>query len=93
MLAEKTLDLLRLLVRVFAQVQTTWALIGGAALPLRGRVRGTRDLDLLVLSQDPDRIVRSLREAGFAHATSGELGLAERWTEVSQAADELRKMV
>lgn len=92
MLADKTVDLLGLLLRVFAQIRATWALIGGAALPLRGRVRGTRDLDLLVLSQDPDRIVHSLREAGFAHHERADRHKLDRvvllrfWYPISESA-------
>ncbi len=92
MLADKTIDLLKLLVRVFAQIHATWALIGGAALPLRGRVRGTRDLDLLALSQDPDGIVHSLREAGFAHHERADRHKLDRvvllrfWYPISESA-------
>lgn len=92
LLADKTVDLLSLLVRVLAQIHATWALIGGAALPLRGRVRGTRDLDLLVLSQDPDRIVNSLREVGFAHHERADRHKLDRvvllrfWYPISESA-------
>lgn len=72
----------------------SWALIGGAALPARGRARGTRDLDLLAAIPETEMsaLIERLQESGFAHHPRADQHQLERvtlyrfWFPVSQAA-------
>lgn len=67
MLSGKTLDILILVGQLLNDQGIPWALIGGAAMPLRGRIRSTRDLDVLLRPQAMADLIEKLRESGFAH--------------------------
>lgn len=67
MLSGKTLEILVLVGQLLNKEGVPWALIGDAAMPLRGRIRSTRDLDVLLRAPDMAGIIDRLRESGFAH--------------------------
>lgn len=56
-----------------------WALIGGAAVMARGRIRGTRDFDVLLHSslkpgaQGARELIARLQDLGFAHLSRGDV--------------------
>ncbi|MBM3461912.1 MAG: hypothetical protein FJX76_07415 [Armatimonadetes bacterium] len=76
--------------------RVTYAVIGGAAIAVRGRVRGTRDLDLILHSQagpeGMDRVKKLMSDAGFAHHPRADRHELDRvtlyrfWYPVSAAA-------
>ena len=72
-MGEGMLEALRLLAEALGSVGARFALIGGAAMPVWGHDRSTRDVDAIVLADPGDergqiqRIVEALRARGFAH--------------------------
>lgn len=55
--------------RLFAEHEVRYLLVGGYAVGLHGHVRGTADIDLWVdtAGENPDRIVSAVRAFGFAN--------------------------
>lgn len=49
----------------FARAQVPYALCGGLAVTVHGATRSTRDIDLLVLAEDVERVVALLRPLGW----------------------------
>lgn len=72
-MGEGMIEALRLLAEALDAVGARFALIGGAAMPVWGHDRSTRDVDAIVLADTGDergqvhRIVEALRARGFAH--------------------------
>lgn len=94
MLGGRYAEILGRVAQVLGDLKIPWALIGGAALPARGRVRGTRDLDVLIVADasDVSLLARHLQEAGFAHHPRADVHPLERvvlyrfWFPVAPAA-------
>lgn len=53
------------LLGAFEQDQLDYALCGALALAVHGHPRATRDIDLLALPEDLDRITRAARRSGY----------------------------
>lgn len=74
MLGDALLAALRLAVEALEECQVQYALIGGLGAMLRGRIRNTRDCDVLALL--PEERVAVLKEAlrcrGFSHLDRGD---------------------
>lgn len=72
-MGEALFEALRLLAEALTSAGGQFALIGGAAMPVWGHDRSTRDVDAIVLTepgsepQQVARIVEALRARGFAH--------------------------
>lgn len=66
---ERLLQALESAVRALDARGLRHALIGGAALPVWGRIRATADADLLMSAtgSNPQEVIDALRQAGFAH--------------------------
>ncbi len=68
-MGDRLLLALRQSVAAFEEIGLEYALIGGFAAAVRGRLRFTQDLDVLGIA-DPEQcanVVRALRVRGFAH--------------------------
>lgn len=94
MLGATYLDVFRRAAETLDNIGVTWSLIGGAALPARGRVRVTRDFDVIVIAdkETMGTLVQHLQEAGFAHHPTADKHKLDRvrlyrfWYPVSSAA-------
>ena len=67
-LSDDLLQGLKLLARVLSERKTDYALIGGLGIALRGPIRTTRDIDLMVSvpQMELPRLLESLIEHGFS---------------------------
>ncbi|MBI3930152.1 MAG: nucleotidyl transferase AbiEii/AbiGii toxin family protein [Armatimonadetes bacterium] len=69
MLGSSLVEALRRGVEAFQELGIEYALVGGVAATVRGRLRSTRDCDVLVVAsrQDLSALKAELRERGFSH--------------------------
>lgn len=69
MLGSSLLEALQRTVQVLESSGIDYALVGGLAATVRGRVRSTRDCDVLVTASDTqvDRVKTGFRDLGFSH--------------------------
>lgn len=84
-------DELVAIARVLEEAGVPYAICGGVAVTLHGHVRSTKDIDLLVLEQDVERILELLRPTGWRFV--GLPIVFERGTERERRLQRVSKIV